>query len=292
MAVPNIRVTELVAGLVQLVPGTRYEVPAPGVSAIYLPEDGPIMVQSGDRKAVQVEKGGLCSLPKGGMHTLHAPGHPLVRQGHLDPPFPIDPPHGDGPVIFAGRMPSVSNPLPDIVPDIIVLSRAEMRQERQLDLIFSLIRENALTPEEDRTQITHRLAEVAAIILLEYVLRSLKSDGLNAAAGVGDPHIRKALLAIHENPDEAWTLDRLASQAGLSRSVFAQRFREIVDQTPVDYLTRIRMARATRLLRANELSVSEIAFEVGYKSDASFHKAFKRMIGVSPNAYRKQKRKG
>ena len=292
MSVPNIRVTDLVAGLVRLVPGTRYEVPAQGFSAIYLPEDGPILVQAGDRKPVRVEKGGLCSLPKGGAHRLLAPDRQPVRQGRIEPPFSIVPPSGDGPVVFAGRMPSVSNPLPDIVPDIILLSRAEMREERQLDMIFSLIRDNALTPEEDRTQITHRLAEIAAIILLEYVLKNLKADGLNAAAGVGDPHIRRALLAIHETPDEAWTLDRLAKHAGLSRSVFAQRFREIVDQTPVDYLTRIRMARATRLLRSNELSVSEIAFEVGYKSDASFHKAFKRMIGFSPNAYRKQNRQG
>ena len=240
-----------------------------------------------DREPRRIEIGGLCSLPKGSEHTIRSLEKAPVRHGELNPPFAIDPPKGEGPLVFAGRMPTVSNPLPDIVPDMIVLSASEMRRERQLDLIFKLIQDNALTPEDDRTQIIHRLAEIAGIILLEFVLRNLKLDGLNAAAGIGDPQIRRALLAIHESPQDNWTLESLAKHAGLSRSVFAERFKQLVDRTPVEYLMRIRMARATRLLRARELSVSEIAFEVGYRSDASFHKAFKRMLGMSPNEYRR-----
>lgn len=288
MPVPNVRVTDVTAGLVRLQHGVVHEIPDQPFSSIYLPETGPVWVGLGDRPAFRVEKGGLCTLPKGLAHTVCSYVDGKGRRGTLEPPFSHVPPAGDGPLVFTGRVPAVANPLPDIMPDAVVLTAGQMAGERQLDLVFQLIRSNVLVPQEDRTQITHRLVEVAAIIILEYVLRHLKSDGLNAAQGIGDPQIRRALLAIHERPEEEWTLESLARHAGLSRSVFAQRFKTLLDQTPVDYLTRIRMARATRLLRSRELSVSEIAFRCGYKSDGAFHKAFKRLIGMSPREYRRE----
>ncbi|MEM1103685.1 MAG: AraC family transcriptional regulator [Pseudomonadota bacterium] len=298
MSVPNIRVTDLEAGLAILRPGVRYEASGQPFSAAYNPETGPITLAIEGKPSFVVEQGGHCSLPTGVRHFIYAGA--IDRPPSTLPVTPLEPPFGredlqapgEGARIFAARMPTTTNPLPDIVPEVITFTAAEFAEESQLDLVFKLIRDNSLRPKEDRTHITHRLAEIAAIILLEHVLNSLKSDGLNAAPGVGDPQIRRALLAIHEGRSEDWTLERLAKEAGLSRSVFAERFKKLLDQTPMEYLTRVRMAQATRLLRTNDLSVSEIAFQSGYQSDASFHKAFKRMIGVSPNVYRRNHLKG
>jgi AraC-like DNA-binding protein len=79
----------------------------------------------------------------------------------------------------------------------------------------------------------------------------------------------------------------LASEAGMSRSAFAQRFKELVGGAPLEYLTRRRMHRASYLLRESGHKVADVAQSVGYDSDGAFHKAFKRILGVAPGEYRR-----
>ena len=92
---------------------------------------------------------------------------------------------------------------------------------------------------------------------------------------------------MHEKIEWPWTVGDLASAAGMSRSAFALRFKEVVGETPLDYLTRWRVYRATVLLREGDRKLSEIAKAVGYDSDASFNKTFKRIVGITPGEYRR-----
>lgn len=285
--VPELRVTALHARLIRLAAGTRYEVRGNMNAMAYNAEAGALMVKLPNRDAVLVEEGGHCSLPKGTDHEIYVPGHRLCRVQRLEAPFvPAALSNDSGSLVFATSIAASSNPLPDIVPDIVALAKQEMAGDRRLDLVFDMLRHHATLDGDDRSQISNRLAEVAAIILIEHVLRDLKADGLNAAAGVTAPQIRRVLQAIHEKPQHDWSLDALARHGGLSRSVLAERFKAIVGQPPIDYLTRVRMARAARMLETSDLSVADVAFRVGYQSDASFHKAFRRMMGTSPSAYR------
>lgn len=257
----------------------------------YNAQAGNFSVAVTGRDPVVVGQGGHCSVPKGTDHELFVPGHPLRRIQRLEAPFQDASSSNDsGSVVFAAHLSASTNPLPDIVPELVMLSREQMGKQGRLDLIFQLLQDHALRKDRIGLQVASRLAEIAAMILIDHVLRELKRDGLNAGAGVVDPQLRRVLEAIHEAPELDWSLATLAHHGGLSRSVLAERFKMVVGHSPIEYLTRVRMARAARLLQANEASIGAIAYEVGYQSDASFHKAFKRMMGMSPSEYRQNSR--
>jgi AraC-like DNA-binding protein len=95
---------------------------------------------------------------------------------------------------------------------------------------------------------------------------------------------------MHEKPAEPWTVDELGRQVGLSRSALHTRFIALVGQPPMQYLTNWRMQRGASLLREGRATVATIAQEVGYESEAAFARAFKRLVGQPPAAWRRAKR--
>ncbi len=109
-------------------------------------------------------------------------------------------------------------------------------------------------------------------------------------AAVQDPAVARALSLIHDEPARRWTVEALGDQAAMSRSAFAERFRRLVGEPPLQYVTRWRMHQATQLLRDPSSNVATIAERVGYESEAAFAKAFKRMVGHAPGEYRRMQR--
>jgi AraC-like DNA-binding protein len=118
-------------------------------------------------------------------------------------------------------------------------------------------------------------------------IESLPPQERGWLAGLRDPFIGKALSLIHARPAHAWTLDELAKLVGQSRSVLAERFADIVGIPPIQYLSKWRMQIAAELLKGGTTSLSDIAAEVGYESDSAFSRAFKKMTGVAPSAWRR-----
>jgi AraC-like DNA-binding protein len=96
-----------------------------------------------------------------------------------------------------------------------------------------------------------------------------------------------ALSAIHDSVNAPWTVGSLAEAAGMSRSAFAARFKELLGQTPLEYVTEWRMQKAMQLLQQRDKKLIDVARSVGYESDAAFSKAFKRVVGASPGEYLK-----
>lgn len=131
-----------------------------------------------------------------------------------------------------------------------------------------------------------RLCDVLFIQSLRGWVRDDGSDGLPQA--VKDPAIDEALDLMQRRPHEPWTVERLAQAVSLSRSVFAERFRRLLGDTPMDYLQRWRMHLAAEMLRDGRETTAQIAERVGYESEASFAKAFKRTIGTAPGAFRRR----
>lgn len=113
-----------------------------------------------------------------------------------------------------------------------------------------------------------------------------EADKVGWLAGLKDPAVAAALKAIHAEPSRAWRLPELAAQAGLSRTAFAERFRNRVGRPPVEYAATWRMRVAARRLREGRQSVSAVADELGFLSDSAFGAAFRRVHGVSPGRYR------
>jgi transcriptional regulator GlxA family with amidase domain len=128
------------------------------------------------------------------------------------------------------------------------------------------------------------------IMLIEMVRIYLKSEQVQPLRGwlaaLADAKIGAALVAMHSAPMQQWMLDELAGSAGMSRSAFSLRFKTLVGTSPLDYLLRWRMRLAGRALSQSRASVSSIGLAHGYDSETAFSAAFKRVIGLSPSAYR------
>lgn len=99
--------------------------------------------------------------------------------------------------------------------------------------------------------------------------------------------VGRALTLLHGRPTHAWTLEELASEAGASRSVLADRFTHLVGYPPIQYLTQWRMQMAARRLTDPGVSIASVAYEVGYELEAAFSRAFKKLVGRSPGQWRK-----
>ncbi len=134
-----------------------------------------------------------------------------------------------------------------------------------------------------------RMADVIFIQILRAYLARVPDDGGGFLGALRDPSTAAALGAMHHHAEAPWTVASLAEQVGLSRSVFAARFTQLVGEPPLGYLTRLRMQKAAILLREGA-TLAKASHLTGYASEASFSHAFRQWAGVAPGAYRKQLR--
>lgn len=143
---------------------------------------------------------------------------------------------------------------------------------------------DAPQPGSDLT--TQHLAHIMLIQALRmHAAHVPKGVGDGWLTGVSDRQLSLALNAIHADPAYRWTLQALAELACMSRSAFAQRFKELVGASPMEYVTRWRMLLAGDRLENTDDSVSVIAQSLGYESESAFSTAFKRVMGASPRQY-------
>jgi AraC-like DNA-binding protein len=135
--------------------------------------------------------------------------------------------------------------------------------------------------------VASRVCDALFVYVIRSVLARLPHEEASWLRALVTPKIGEALGMIHADPSVEWSVAMLAARVGMSRSAFAERFAEVVGETPIQYLIRWRAQKAAGLLRSGDRSIAEIATAVGYQSEVAFAKAFKRAIGVAPGAYRK-----
>jgi AraC-like DNA-binding protein len=138
--------------------------------------------------------------------------------------------------------------------------------------------------------VLERMSEMLFVEVLRRYLADLPAEQTGWLAGLRDPAVGRALSLLHGRPGEAWTLERLGEEAGMSRSVLHERFVHFIGQPPIQYLAQWRMQVAAARLRDTNEKVIEIALDVGYESEAAFSRAFRRLMGVAPGAWRRQQR--
>jgi len=196
----------------------------------------------------------------------------------------------DGPIsIVVGGWfrfePLSSRPLTKILPPLIHISASSVHAlglDTTLQSLANETRESAPGSEI----VVNRLAE----ILFIQMIRTFVSSELNSKPGwlgaLADTHTGTALHLMHEKVDRHWSVGELAHAVGLSRSAFAHRFRQLVGESPMEYLTNWRMFKASQLLRRSSLKLGQVAQSVGYDSEAAFCHAFKRVLGVTAGEYR------
>ena len=179
-----------------------------------------------------------------------------------------------------------ANPLLNLLPPLIHCSGSDGRVTRWLEPTVRLLASESASTTPGRTTILNRLAEIVFIQLVRSWIDGVPETEGGWLRALADPQLGLALEAIHSEPGAQWTVASLAARARMSRSAFAERFKNVVGDTPLEYLTRWRMQRAAGLLESGDAPVKEVVAASGYASEAAFRTAFKKWVGVAPGSYR------
>ena len=175
-------------------------------------------------------------------------------------------------------------PITQLLPNFILLKAYQARTlalHTTVQALASEMEEQAPGSEV----VANRLAEVLFIQVLRAHIASGPERNKGWLRAIFDPQIGGALSVIHDRVNTPWTVESLAEAAGMSRSAFAARFKELLGQTPLEYVTEWRMQKAIQLLERRDKKLPEVARLVGYESDAALSKAFKRVVRANPGEY-------
>jgi AraC-like DNA-binding protein len=178
----------------------------------------------------------------------------------------------------------VNNPLVRGLPDRVVIP---LNGSHELAPAVSLLFAEAFERRAGRQEALDRLFEYLLLLILRHAME-MQLMGSGVLAGLAHPKLSKAMAALHKDPQEAWTLERLARKAGMSRSRFAFHFHRCIGMTPLDYLTEWRLSLAQVLLKQGR-PVKTVAPEVGYSSAAAFNRVFRQRVGDPPRRWRVQR---
>jgi AraC-like DNA-binding protein len=169
---------------------------------------------------------------------------------------------------------------------LLILVRGDQVQSLTLHTTLNMLASEMVDRAPGSDLVVNRLADV---LFIQCIRAHFGSGSGSCKSGVlramFDPQIGVALKSMHERVDSPWTVESVAASCGMSRSAFALRFKELVGETPLEYLTNWRMHKATAFLRNGDKKLFEVAKAVGYDSDAAFSKAFKRTFGRAPREY-------
>ena len=182
------------------------------------------------------------------------------------------------------------NPLLDNLPPVI---KADDGQGGDTPWLGQFIRLATIESADKRAGGESVLAKLSELMFIEVVRRHLEAlppEQAGWLAGLRDPFVGKALSLMHGAPARNWTIEELAKDVGLSRSVLAERFADLVGMPPMQYLSKWRMQIASGLLSGGSANIATVAAEIGYGSEAAFSRAFKKMVGVPPSAWRHRER--
>lgn len=177
------------------------------------------------------------------------------------------------------------NPIRAALPDVICLPLENIFGAAE---VLNLLFEEAFTQRCGRTALVNRLFEVLVIQVIRQLMETGELQG-GMLSGLSNPRLRNAIIAMHETPAKEWTLEELASVAGMSRTVFATTFREVLGVTPGQYLQGWRITLAQQGLQAGK-PLKVVAAEVGYGSEAALSRAFKTHSGLTPRAWKQAQR--
>ncbi len=258
---------------------------------------------------VKLSAGDIVMFPQGDRHVLSsAPGiepfrltaewvfstkntpKPLpisYHHGVLEPgtPMPIEEANTIAVCGFFGCDLKPFNPLIAALPKILHLPARQAGDWVSRVIDQAVVESNDPRPGGDA--VLERLSEMIFVDAARRYLDSLPEDATGWLAGLRDRFVGKALALIHEWPEKDWSVDILAHEVGLSRSALHERFMKFLGHPPMQYLANWRIQYATRLLRETNRNVATIALDVGYESEAAFSRAFRRLVGMPPAAWRK-----
>ena len=179
-----------------------------------------------------------------------------------------------------------ATPLLDVFPSLTIVREEELLKHPWLKGTLDQLSSEYMSQQPGAELVVNKLTEVVLVELIR--INFGRAEQSQFVLALSDKRIAKALQHLHNKPDTAWTLEKMAEDIGMSRAAFAKRFKELVGQPMFEYLTRLRVQRAKELLQETKLPLYEVASRVGYESDLAFTKTFKKYAGITPTRYRKE----
>jgi AraC-like DNA-binding protein len=247
-----------------------------------------------------LEAGDVVVIPHGDAHVLSsAPGRRGTKDvrryrapSELELPVSISMGNGTSQSAgficgFLGCDARPYNPLLSSLPRVFKVSDPE---DGPLGAYVQIALAESKRPRIGSQSVLGRLSELMFVDVIRRYLETLPSNRLDWLAGLRDPCIGRALAEIHRDPARAWTLELLARKVAMSRSAFAAHFMKFVGTPPMQYLANWRMQIAANRLLGTTDSVAVVANGVGYDSEAAFSRAFKKVVGIPPSVWRRNRR--
>jgi AraC-like DNA-binding protein len=273
-------------------------VPAHIVAYHYVATGG-LSIQVAEHAPLEVRAGELLLLPRNDRHVLaSAPGLRPVVIDHL-----IQVPAGHGPALLhhggGGALTQIvcgflgcevaQSPLLAALPPLLKLDASEGLAGIWIATSFAHAAAEFAAHGAAAAPLLGKLAELLFAEAIRRYLATLPAAQTGWLAGLRDRLVGPALALLHAQPAHPWTTEALAGRVGLSRSAFAERFTTLIGMPPMRYLAQWRLQLAAARLRESNRSMAQLAYEVGYQSEASFARAFKQAFGTSPGAWRNRR---
>lgn len=252
-----------------------------------------------DEEPVRLAPGSIIMFPQGDPHVLSStpgvraePNLAIFDQPeHLSPPFYVQ--HfGDGPEEtrmicgFIGCDLLPFNPIIHTLPRIVHVPNGYTRGDGWLSNLIRTIMKESRKHRVGAQSVLSKLSELLFIEVVRCYMESLPDGATGWLAALADPRVGRAVQLLHDDPKRAWTLEILARDVGVSRSVLVNSFAEHLGVAPMAYLINWRMQLAARMLTDGGMTIARIAAAVGYESEAAFSRTFKRCTTLSPGAWR------
>jgi AraC-like DNA-binding protein len=184
------------------------------------------------------------------------------------------------------------NPLLSALPRVLHVPGAALGPDSWVGTFLRTAAAESHARNPGSEAVLERMSEMLFLEVLRRYVASLPEGETGWLAGIHDPVVGPVLAMLHGQPEGDWSVERLADAVHVSRSGLHERFTAIIGQSPMQYLGRWRMQAASGLLRDSDATVAEVAAAVGYESEAAFSRAFKRIVGVAPSAWRTGARPG
>lgn len=261
---------------------------AEGIPRFHIVQGGPCVLRfTGKREAVCLAAGDIVLVPHGQSHRIEAQALPSrsVKSSSDQPPVRVV----SGLFRLEG---AAGKALMRGLPGLLHVATnpsdsAEAVGSRQwVSQTIAAMQEEVSNPSIGSRIMVSRIIDLMFIWTVRHWLATAREAETGWIVALRDPLIGHALALLHAQPGAAWTVDKLASAVGQSRSTLSGRFGRLVGQSPMRYLTQWRMQLAGELMSTTSQRVSRIAQELGYESEAAFSRSFRREFGLAPTDYR------
>lgn len=271
---------------------------APGRAQFHFIGRGPVLLRDAAGETMRLEAGDAILLPRGSTHALMSDADVQCREiGGFEAAKICDTvasvgaatesTPGDA-LIFSACMEldlGGMQPLVGTMPAFMHVGTLLARYPEIRPMLDAMERESC-SERAGFAGILARLADVVAAFIVRGWVECGCGDATGWVQALREPKLGRAIVALHRDPGRNWSVAELAAEAGVSRSVFAERFLAATGMTPVRYLTELRMRLAAQWITRDREAIETVAYRLGYGSLAAFSRAFKRVVGRPPGAVR------